>query len=413
MTTAERFLSAFSSGLLFFFVIFQMTLFSSLNDVLLQHYSLSQVKLGWVSSVYFYAAAISLIPLGLLLDYAAKRSITIFLAFGFVVINSLFSLHPSLSTICIYRFYCGLMNSYVFLLCMRQAAIWFPKKLSLAISLLITLGMLGGLMPPIVNLSLAATSLATTLLLNTLLSLIIAILITAFIVEKPATNFPALKTIFGHLHQSIRDMETWFCGVFTGILNLPVTVLGAFWGVFYLTHHYHMTEAQATIINSMIFFGMIIASPLIGYFSERIRSRRIPMILGSFLMLIASALLYVHHFSFALLAIMFFIIGFLGTTQIIAFSVITERHALHRASTALSLVSVIMYLCGAVVNPLFGMLVKKQSLIGTPHIPVFFTLCFLIAFIISLLIKESYVENIVKPCKQELQGLKTLLPYKQ
>jgi MFS family permease len=393
MTKSKRVLSAFSSGLFFFFVIFQMTLFGSLNDVFLQHYSLSQMQLGWISSVYFYAAAISLIPFGLLLDYVAKRSITIFFAFTFFVINLLFSLHPNLWTISIYRFYCGLMDSYVFLLCMRQAALWFPEKLSLAISLLITLGMFGGLMPPVINLMLKATSLSTTLLLNTTLSLIITVLVAVFIAERPANNAPSLKAVLSHLYESIHCTQTWLCGMFTGILSLPVTVLGAFWGVFYLIHHYHMTEVQATAINSMMFLGIIFASPLIGYISERLRSRRLPLILGSFLLLSASALLYIQHFSFILLATLFFIIGFLGTTQIITFSIITERYALHRASTALSLVSVIMYLCGAMVNPLFGLLVKKQSLIGSLHIPVFFTLCFLLAFIISLLIKESFVKN--------------------
>lgn len=391
MTLTKKLLSAFSSGLLFFYVIFQMSFFGSLNDIILQHYPLTQVELGLISSVYFYAAAISLIPFGILLDYIAKRSITIGLVFSFVMVVLLFSLHPNLWTITVYRFYCGLINSYAFLLCMRQAAVWFPKKLSLAISLLITLGMLGGLMPPIVNFSLQITSLSTTLLLNTLLCLIIAVMILFFVVEKPTEELATLKSIFSHLMQSVRDIETWLCGIFTGLLNLPVTVLTAFWGVFYLTHHYQLSEQRSTIVNSMIFLGMIIASPLIGYCSELLRSRRLPMMVGSFLMFTFSILMYFHHISYTLMLFMFFMIGFLGTTQILSFSVITKRHKLFRASTALSLVSVIMYLCGAVSNPVFGSLVKKQIASTSMHVPLFFSLCFLVAFIISLFIKESYV----------------------
>lgn len=399
MNQKKALISCVSAGLLFFFVIFQMTLFSTINKIISQEFNLDSVAIGALSSLYFYAAAITLIPFGLMLDYRPTRKPTLFIAFLLFISILLFAAKPSLATAGLYRFACGLNNSLIFLVCMRQAPMWFPKHLSLTISLIITLGMFGGLMQTPFSILITCYGWHSALYIDALIGFVIFSI--AFIGLKDNINYQfanfhktysRYKDLWSHLKKALLRKDNWLAGLFAGLLNLPVMVLGAMWGAYYLGHAYQLSDKQASFINSMIFLGMIIASPLIGFFSDYIQSRKTPMILGALLSVLASIGLFYTHYHFVALIILFFILGFTCTSQILSYSVVTELNESTEASTSMSLVSIILYLIGGIANPLFGWLISLGEEQQTGFIPAIslFVIAFIIALLSAVKIKESF-----------------------
>jgi hypothetical protein len=60
----------------------------------------------------------------------------------------------------------------------------------------------------------------------------------------------------------------------------------------------------------------------------------------------------------------FLIIGLLSSGQTLSFTCIAELNPLSLTSTALSIISVIIMLCSAASQPVFGWLLKKHSMLG-------------------------------------------------
>lgn len=146
MSCSKPILSCWAAALFFLYIIFQMTVFNTSSTYLLDDSGLSQIALGNISALYFYCAALFLIPYGLWLDYYPTRLPSLLLMSLCVMSILLLVPLPSLYTAGLYRAVCGLTNPLIFLVWMRQALTWFPDKTSLAISLIITVGMLGGIL---------------------------------------------------------------------------------------------------------------------------------------------------------------------------------------------------------------------------------------------------------------------------
>jgi MFS family permease len=271
-------------------------------------------------------------------------------------------MRPSLLTLGIYRAVCGLTNSLVFLICMRQAPMWFPRKISVAIGLMITVGMLGGMMEYPFSLIVARTSWQVALLMDAGLGVVLFGVACLFLRDAVMPQVHERPQLWKHFKKALSVKENFLCGVFTGCLNLPVLLLGATWGDRYLMGSRGLSLSQSSLVISMIFFGMIFASPFFGWFADFCRSRRQAMVLGSIASLAVIVLIvFSHSTHLPSLLVLFFLLGFLCTSQIISYTVVNEVNSRENASTAMSLVSILIYGIAAIGNPLFGEIVRIAS----------------------------------------------------
>lgn len=387
-------LSCLSAALLFFYIIFQMTVFNSISTHLVTQFGLSQIEIGNISSLYFYCAAISLVFYGLLLDYYPTRTPGLYIMTLCVLAVFLFAIFPSTITVSIYRIICGLTNPLVFLICMQQAPMWFPRKTSLAISLIITIGMLGGMMQYPFSLVMNHLGRQQALLIDGGLGVLLLILNGYFLADHKTTEKMAnqyqLGDLWQHLKQALCVKENWLCGIFTGCLNLPVLVLGATWGDHYLMESRGLSQSTAAFVISMIFFGMIFASPFFGWFADACRSRKRAMFFGSLASILTILMIMLfNHSNLWVLSALFFLLGFMCTSQIISYTVVNEINHTAQASTAMSWVSILIYLIAALGNPLFGAISTHFSINKAIFI---LPIAFIFSLLASLLIRETYAK---------------------
>lgn len=361
-----------SAGLFFFYEFIQMQMFNSISNELMQDFSLNAEQLGYLSATYLYADVIFLFPAGMLLDRFSTRKV-ILTAMVLCVLGTLFfAMTHSALLAGISHFVAGIGNAFCFLSCIRLASRWFPaRQMALIVGLIVTMAMVGGMVAqtPLVALN-AWIGWRNALLLNAGLGVVIMGVIWIFVQDFPASyqehhheqqkQLQALGFKKGII-AVLRNRQNWYCGIYTSFLNLPIMVLGALWGNLYLTAVHHLTALEASKVNSMIFLGTIFGGPLVGWISDRISQRRMPMIIFAVLSLIVMLLIIqISNLSYGLLLVLFFALGLFTSSQIIAYPAIAESNTRMLTSTATGLASVLIMGGAAIAQPIFGWLMDMH-----------------------------------------------------
>jgi sugar phosphate permease len=258
----------------------------------------------------------------------------------------LFAFADSFFMIAISRFLPGIATAFGLIICLKLAALWLPDdKMGLATSLIVSIGMLGAIVaqaPMVVLIELFSWQAA--LLISAIFGLIIAIILWFNIID-PRNDVKTIKSISINksLLMSIKEKQNWFCGLFIGLLNLPIAIFGAAFGSIYLMQAYNYSSVQSGSIVSMLFIGMIIGAPLFGWVSDVIRSKKIPMLFGAAVSLILIMfILYAPIYNNIISHIMFFLLGLSCSSQLLAYPIVTENNPIEISGVALGLATLII-----------------------------------------------------------------------
>ncbi len=373
--------------------------------------------LGLLSSAYFYPYAIMQLPAGLLSDsWGPRRAITLF--FGIAFMGSLLlGLAPSLFWAVVGRTLVGLGVSMLFVPTMKVLAEWFRiREFATMTGILMAMGGLGVLT--------AATPLA---LLSTwigwrfsfvvvgIFTLVMALLVWLFVRDRPADlGWPSPAEPVGTGPASIGLLEgmkkvltyprfwpiaIWFffdCAVFFSF--------GGLWGGPYLMQVYGLTKAEAGQILSMIAVGMIVGSPLVSFLSNRVFQGRKPvLVLSSFIVLCITALLAFRTNALSIPVLYLICLGlgiFSSAIVVVGFTTTKELFPVQMAGTSTGLVNLFPFAGGALFQPFLGYLLERKgqvggafTLAGYKQAFLVLFLCGVIAFLASLLLKETLVRE--------------------
>ncbi len=403
-----------AASLMFFYSFVQMNMLNPIGSTLMHSFSISAVQLGGLSAMYFYGNFLLIFPAGLLLDRFSPRKI-LFLSLLIASISMFtFAYSTSLLTADLSRFISGLCGSFAFLGAIRIVSRWFPpKKLALASGMVITLAMLGGMVAqtPIAALS-EFVGWRHTLMLFGLLGLVLTF-ITLFVVRDYPPHYHLSKKDAGakdisslgfwhSIRMVISNRFNWLAGLYTTLMNLPIFVLGGLWATMYLTQAHHLTTIQASEVAAELFFGTLIGSPLIGWVSDKLKRRILPMIVGAMSsLLIVFVIIYVPNLSFVSLLVLFFVLGLVTSTQVLSYPAVAELNSPLVTGSAISVVSMLIMASGFIAQPLFGWLldlhwnnlivhhVAIYSLLDFREAMWIIPIGFIASFVIAFFIKET------------------------
>lgn len=406
-----------TAALFFFYEFIQLNIFNAINVELMQAFNLNAAELGQLSSMYFYANAILLFPAGILLDRFSTRKMLFSAVFVSTVGTFVFGLAETYAIAAIGRFLVGVGAAFCFLSCIRLASRWFPpSKMAFVTGLVVTMAMLGGLVAqtPFTALS-HLIGWRHAVLLDACLGVFVAIAVWFLVKDRPP-NSQANESLdkakldklgFWHsLTLVLLNPQNWLGGVYTSLMNLPIFLLGALWGIPYLVQVHHLSPIQASYATTMLFLGVIVGSPLFGWFSDYIGRRVLPMIVGAVLSFFAMcALLFMHDLGLPMLATLFFLIGLVTSSQVLSYPTIAELNPIALTSTAVSIDSVLIMVSGVLCQPFFGWILESKwdhtvvdgMRVYTAHdfmnamlvMPISFALALVLAFFI----KETYCKS--------------------
>ncbi len=407
-----------TAALFFFYVFIQLNLFDAIDVQLMQAFQLDAPQLGQLASMFFYANALFLFPAGILLDRFSTKKLLLF-AIGLTTMGTfIFAIANSYLLAATGRFVVGIGASFCFLSCVRLASRWFPpSKMALVTGLVVTMAMLGGLVAqtPLAILS-DVMGWRNAILLDTALGVLVAIAVLLIVQDRPPGSHDDIHAEKTHLQTLgfwrgiklvLLNPNNWLGGIYTSLMNLPVFLLGALWGIHYLVQVHHVTAVQASYATTLFFVGVILGSPAFGWFSDHIGRRVLPMIIGAVLSLgVMLTLMYVPGLSLMQISGLFLLTGFVTSSQVLSYPTIAELNPIALTSTAVSVASMTIMISGAIFQPFFGWIMQLHwdHTMSTDGVPLYSAHDFMnamlimpIAFAFSIvaawMIKETFCRS--------------------
>src|SRR3990167_1121815 len=362
----KKWFSVFSVGMFFFYEYIQMTIFNSIPKQLLTSFHISAFSLGKLAACYFLMQIILLFPAGILLDRFSVKNIVVIAMSISIIGTLLFSTAHSFYIAAFARLLSGVGGAFAFLSCIKLASQLLPKKLALAIGLLVTLAVFGGFIAQAPFAFLVAHTswrLAIRILSCVGILILINIIMSIQNIKEHISNTKTIRKIFSEIKMTLTNTQTLLSGIYISLMNFPVCILGALWGGLYLEETRHLNNILATFIASMLFIGIIIGSPLFGFLSESIfKSRKKPMLIGAILSLLTiSLIIFTDTQNIYYLSTLFLLLGIVSSAQCIGYPVIVENNKIEFAATATSVASVIIMGGSALVKILFGWILDDYS----------------------------------------------------
>lgn len=353
-----------SAGLFFFYEFFQLNLFDVINFPLREEFHLTSTQLSWMSSYYLWANVLCLVPAGILLDKFSVRKI-ILVDMLFCILSTIgFALTHDFVWASVFHAITGMGNSFCFLACVIFVSRWFPPaRQAFVMGIIVTMAFLGGMMAhtPLAQLNQIVGWRQSLLCDAGLGGLILGIMYFTLhdgkLAEKNSNTVQKIS-----LRSVIANRQNSLAGLFTSCLNLPIMVLSALWGATALQVLYGLSAIEASNVVSMIYLGSIIGCPLVGWWSDRLGKRKPLMIIGALLTCVVLVPI-VLGWSLSLLTLqgLFFLIGFVTSTQVISYPMIAESNDAHQVGFATSIASLIIMAGGAIGQIIFGWMMHYHS----------------------------------------------------
>lgn len=416
--TTLAWLVVLAASLFFFYEFIQMHLFNTINTELRETFNLNAIQLGQLFSMYFYANALFILPAGNLLDRFSTKKLLLF-AVGICTVGTfIFTVSTQYKFAALGRFMVGAGASFCFLSCIRLASRWFPpQRMAFVTGVVVMMAMLGGLVAqaPFAFLVKWLGNFHQALYINAALGVLIFFVILCVIQDRPPDGESEAKKDNEHLQQlglwrammlAGLNPQNWLGGLYTSLMNLPVFIIGGLWGILYLTEVHHLTALQASYSTTLFFVGVILGSLAFGALSDAIGRRVLPMIVGAiFSLLVMLILMYYPGLSFTSIMILFFLVGFITSSQVLTYPTIAELNPIYLTSTAVSIDSICIMISGFAVPPFFGWLMEKTGDYTLVNGMKTYTaqdfkvamlimpISFILALFISFFIRETYCKS--------------------
>ncbi len=401
----------FAATLFFFYEFIQGNMFASIAANIMQDYQIQADKMAYLSSIYYLSNVLFLFVAGMVLDrYSIKN--TILFAMSLCVISTFILAYSHSFYLALFcRFITGIGSAFCFLGPVRLASHWFPpKRMALVTGAIVTMAMTGGMLAqyPLTKL-VAYVGWRQAVQDVGILGFCMLVVMFFWIKERPRV---AIKKEGQPIKISVAARKAYLnpqylrAALYTSLMNMAIAVFGAMMGTLYLEQRLGIGSEQASMVNGMLFFGAIVGAPLVGWFSDKMGVRILPMkagVLASMLTLLAVLYLPV---SLSTMAVLFFLLGFFTSAQVISYALVAESSSPMMTATAVSVISILTQGGYLVYQNLFSSLLTNYGgmhlINGVPvylleayqHAAIILPIGLLIAFLLLFGLKETNCRQI-------------------
>lgn len=379
---------------------------------LMRDFNIDAAGLGLMSGFYFYSYTLMQIPAGLLFDrYSSRWLITIALL---VCVAGAFFFGGTATAFLagMGRFFMGLGSAFAFIGVLVVAARWFaPTYFAFLVGVaqfLAAMGAMSGEAP------LAAAvdhyGWRPTTLTVAYIGLILAVVIFLVVRDNPqdfelnGSTSSKPMAIGASVRSILGNSQTWWLGLYAFASWAPITAFASLWGVPFIMSRYGVSSTLAGEAIAMIWIGLGISSPLLGWLSDQLGRRCVLLNFCALVGLVSSlVILYSPTVPFMLLFLLLFGFGIATSGQILSFAVVRDINRHEVTATAIGVNNMAVVAGGAVFQPLIGYMLHWQwggkMVNGTPFYTVqnyqyalaVVPLCFFISWVASqFFIRETY-----------------------
>lgn len=342
-------------------------------DDLMSAFQIDACTLGILSGSYYYTYSAVQFPGGVVMDLFRPRRVLTAAAIVCSTGAFLFSMADSLYIAFLGRALIGAGSAVGFLSCFKIGSLWFPAhKLSLVVGFTLLLGTIGGVSAgyPLAWL-LQIYGWRHVLWLVSFIGFALAALAWYCVRDTPPEKLRK-EVLKSHgdtevPHQSagfwtniitvVSKPQSWLLALFGFFMYIPLSGVTDIWGPPFLMAAYNLDKPTAGAINSALYIGMGVGSPLFPVVLNFFKAYKPTIFIaafGSFVML--SIIYYVPGLPLWLLTSCLFLAGLFLGGQFLAFSMASALNPLSVSGTAGGFQNGICMISGIVFQPLLGWL---------------------------------------------------------
>jgi MFS family permease len=320
---------------------------------LMLHYDISAAKLSGITSVYFLVYAPMQMPVGMLLDRYGPKFLLSLSGVICAVGIALFAATSLVSVAAMSRFMIGLGSAFAFVGVLKLASIMLPpSRFAFVSGLTMASGKFGATIGDhlIANLLLVESWQRICIqaaFLGGILTLLMLYLIPHDVHHKQQdSEGSSFRDIWGIVKKLSTNPQLWIIALIGCLSYTPLTLYAEHFGIEFLQVKYGISHIRASSINSCLFLGWMLGGPIVCTFSDYIKSRRIPVILGLVSSLICCILVLYFPIPISMLPALMIVFGMTNSVQVIAFPMAREVGGTRYTATAIALTNMICMLSG-------------------------------------------------------------------
>ena len=355
------------------FMVLLQTSMSVMIQPLRKSFLLDSFGIGLLSASFYYTYALLQVPIGAFVDRFGARKVLLLSVSGTAVSCIGFAFSYTFLWASLFRILMGLSCASAITCAFFIGAVWFEKKyFPVIVGLSEASAMLGGAFSAkLLTPSVASFGWRITFILCFCFAVFLFILTFYLVRDRKESQIyvehPERKiNIFKNLVFVIKSGQAWLCGIYSGFMFLPLSIVGYLWGVQFVMTGYGETLDQAGTSIALIFIGAVIGNPFVGYIAEKFNWRKQVMLLCAFLELImCSIFIYYPVITGFYLYILMFFIGFLSTSYMIPFSIVKEHLPDYTCATAMAFINVLCGCIGSLLfQPLTGWILSRTAVVS-------------------------------------------------
>lgn len=339
---------------------------------LMSEFAPGAAALGNLAAFYYYSYVAMQIPAGVLADrWGPRRTLTAGAAIA-AAGTLLFALAPNYATAGLGRLLIGGAAGVAFVAMLKLAGHWFaPTRFAMLSGLTLTCGILGAVSAGVpLRLLVDAFGWREVLGLSALITALLAVAIWLAVRDDPvergyASYAPAplaerIPVLAGIRHTFARR-NVWLIFLISGAVSGPALTFGGLWGVPFLSTHYGLGTAQASMVTSLLLVCWALGGPIVGAWSDRMRRRKLPYALGAVLAAVGwCAVLLVPGLPLTLLIGLLGFTGCASAAVMVGFAITKESAPAALAGTAGGIANMGNMLGGMIMQPAVGWILDAR-----------------------------------------------------
>jgi len=198
-----------------------------------------------------------------------------------------------------------------------------------------------------------------------------------------------------------KSVHVWVASLWGALTFGTLLSLGIVWGPKLLMVR-GADEATAVLGSSLIWLGLAAGSCIVPWWSDRLRQRKLPIILGSLVQLVCLVLLiYVADLGNTIDLMLFFIFGFANSSHMLAFSTVADTVEPHKIGTSAAIVNGIMFIFGGLLIARPGIRIDRALDLGlepgamdlAQYAALPLVVAISLGLVLALAMKETYPDN--------------------